>query len=416
MMPRQALMISYYFPPLGMGGVQRMSKLAKYLPQFGYDVSVLTVKPISYLAHDPTLLDELPAQVKIYRSGSIDPARIAHLLHLPLRSVAPSAPAMKRQGAFWPDSKTGWKRSALRLAEKIHSHHPVDIVLSSSPPITAHLIAGEFKRRHNIPWVADFRDLWESYAPEKLYAEQGTIEKSYKLLNDIAGNADAVTSVNDTIGRRISEEAIAIGGGYDPDDFSPLPAPAKNDRFVLCHLGTVGPLHPIEPFFEAVSLASAKDPEFARQSEFLIIGANDKRSILRAAAPFDLDKKIIFTGYLPHREALKRATQSSILLLSIPADYPDLLTGKIFDCLALGIPILASAPPEGEAARLIFLRRGGICASPGNINDLADALAGIYAQWQRGNRAKKADLTGLSRRDSAAQFAEIFDRVIRDHK
>ena len=411
-MAEHALIIAYYFPPLGMGGVQRMAKLAKYLPQFGYDVSVLTVKPISYPAHDPTLLDELPVQVKIYRSGSTDPARIAHLLRLPFRSLSQSASAMKRQGALWPDSKTGWQRPALRLAEKIHSQRPVDVVLSSSPPITAHLIAKKFKRKHDIPWVADFRDLWESYAPEKLYADQSTVEKSYNLLHEIADAADAVISVNETIGKRITEKAVSIAGGYDPDDFAMLPSTSESDKFLLCHLGTVGPLHPIEPFFEAAAIAAAKEPAFGRHLHFLMIGANDKKSIRQAAAPFEFDEKMEFTGYLPHREALKRAAESSALLLSIPADYPDLLTGKIFDCLALGIPLLASVPLAGEAARLINSRHGGYCAAPGATVHLADAMLALFAQWQSRQIRDKADLIGLTRQDSVRQFAEIFDKVL----
>jgi len=125
-------MIAYYFPPLGMGGVQRMAKLAKYLPHYGYNVHVLTVRPIRYPAHDDTLLNELPEQVTIHRSGSSDPARISKFIPVPIRAGSRvKALAKEKSGRFWPDSKIGWKRPAFRLARKIAANLNPDIILSS---------------------------------------------------------------------------------------------------------------------------------------------------------------------------------------------------------------------------------------------------------------------------------------------
>ena len=119
MSAKHALIIAYYFPPLGMGGVQRMAKLAKYLPSFGYDISVLTVKPIAYPAYDQSLLDELPAQVTIYRSGSTDPARIAKLL-----GIGPKGATVAKSKS-WDSTARSMTSNALESTSSLHPGMPI---------------------------------------------------------------------------------------------------------------------------------------------------------------------------------------------------------------------------------------------------------------------------------------------------
>lgn len=414
-MNRTALMIAYYFPPIGMGGVQRVAKLAKYLPQFGYDVKVLTVRPIRYPAYDPTLLEELPEQVTIYRSGSSDPTRISRFLPFPARAGSRvKALAREKSGWFWPDSKTGWKRPALRLARKIIAQSRPAVIFSSSPPITAHLVAMELKSNLNIPWVADFRDPWESRSAEKLYRTPELVERSNLLIREITGIADAVTAVNDSIARDLLRSAVTIMGGYDPDDFDSSGGNSETNSFTLSYMGTVGPLAPLEPFFEAVNIAAGIDSEFRERVRFRIIGANDEEQLKRMARKFGLQARLEMVGYLPHREALRKAASASISLLSVPPDFPEISTGKIFDYLALPAPILAVAPPDGEADRIIKLSRGGVCLESGQMRALAEAMLQLFRNHQSGIPWEKGDIFRFSRPEVARRFAAIFDRVASD--
>jgi len=412
-MNKSVLLIAYYFPPLGMGGVQRMAKLAKYLPRFGYNVRVLTVKPIRYPAYDPSLLDELPAQVEIFRSGSRDPARISRFLPLPIRVNASAKTFAKQKGSlFWPDAKAGWFRPAVRAAVKIMTKDNVDVILSSSPPITAHLVAMEIKKRFHLPWVADFRDFWESRPPEDVYRDQERVGKSYRLLDDIAGAADAVTRVNDAIMRARTDNAITIMGGYDPDDFENSPRPERNEYFTLCFLGNAGSLTPIEPFFAAARRVLESDSTFDRQVRFVIVGANDADEIARTAARYGLTGRIEQTGYLPHRQALRKASESAVLLISLDRRYRGILPGRVFDCLALPAPILAAVPIDGEAARLIGGHNGGICVDPDDIDGLAGGMIRLYQLYRNGTAWEKRGLSGFTRIEAARQFAVIFDELI----
>ncbi len=413
-MNKTALIIAYYFPPLGMGGVQRMAKLAKYLPKYGYDVSVLTVKPIRYAAYDASLLDELPAGVSIHRSGSGDPARIGRFLPLPARAES-RIPVSTRDALkkFWPDSKIGWKRAALRTARKIIGKRKIDVVLSSSPPITAHLIAMELCREFKLPWVADFRDIWESRPPEDIYTDKERIDRAYALLGSIADHSDAITRVNDSIGANVFGSATTIMSGYDPDDFK-FPEAKRADRngFSLCYMGSSGPLAPIEPFFQAARIAAEREPAFGDQVRFRIIGIHDERSLKQAAGRHGWEKRIDFPGYLPHGEALRLASTASAYLLSVPNEHPHITTGKIFDYLALPAPILAAVPTGGEAKRLIREYHGGLCSPPGDMQMLAENVLSVFRNAQRGESWHKEDISKLSRLETARHFAAVFDRVI----
>lgn len=411
-MNKTALMIAYYFPPLGMGGVQRMAKLAKYLPQFGYDVIVLTVKPIRYPANDVSLLDELPAEVSIFRSGSSDPARIARILPLPLKAGSRlKAVAKEKSGRFWPDSKVGWKRPALRMARKIIADKNVEVIISSSPPITAHLVAMDLKKNSGIPWVADFRDPWESLSPDELYKNQSLVQKSHLLLRDIIESADTITAINDSISRNLGPSAVTIMGGYDPDDFGSLKPAEKTGDFLLCYMGTVGSLHPIVAFLEAAEIAARVDVEFSQHVRIRVIGANNREELKAQAAAYGLDDRLEVVDYLPHREALKEAGSAAVSLISIPDGYPGILTGKIFDYLALPAPILASVPQGGEIERIVKSCRGGICVKPKKTQELAEAMLQLFRHHQSGATWKRGDIAPYTRQEVARSFAGVFDRI-----
>jgi glycosyltransferase involved in cell wall biosynthesis len=404
------LVIVYYFPPLGMGGVQRIAKLVKYLPQCGYDVLVLTVKPIRYPAYDDTLLKELPGEVRIFRSGSYDPARVAHLFHLPIGS-GPVASMARKRGLFWPDPKIGWKGPALRLARKIMNRHHVDVILSSSPPITGHLIGRELKKRYGLPWVADFRDIWEMRPPEKRYTDPRIIQKSNLLLQEIGETADVVTAVNESVGKRISPQARAIMGGYDPVDFAGLAEISPEKTFTLTHMGTISDLASVEPFFKAAQIVAGRNGSFAELVRFTFIGEVDIPRIERQAQTYGLADRIHLTEYLPHMAALQEASKAGALLISVADGYPETLPGKIFDCLALPAPLLAAVPSGGEPDQLIALCRGGLSADSTQPAILADRMESLFKEHMDGNRWVKHDLTGYSRPGMAAQFAKLFDEV-----
>ncbi|MEZ5360278.1 MAG: hypothetical protein R3F48_15790 [Candidatus Zixiibacteriota bacterium] len=408
-MKRRVLIVAYYFPPLGLGGVQRMHKLAKYLPQCGYDVHVLTVKPVAYPAYDESLLDELPPEVVIHRSGSTDPTRLARLLHLPMSSSPTLKKIAKNKAGLWPDSKIGWRNKAIRKGKAIIDEYDIHVILSSSPPITGHLIAAELSRVSKVPWIADFRDIWESYPPEAIYDDENTIKKSYKLLNEIAHQASAITAVNEMIAKKISPSGVVIPGGFDEDDFTGIVSKPESDTFTFCYLGSVGTLHPIEPILAGFESARNEHTGFRDKARIRIIGRNNPGYIDTLLMQYDFSDRVDIVDYLPHREAVQKASECSAFLLSAPSEYKDILTGKVFDYLALRKPILATVPPDGEAAALIQRHDAGVAVSPDDTSAIADEMISIFEKKQP---FSFRNLHEVTRQYTAERFARLFDTVL----
>ncbi|MEW5924062.1 MAG: hypothetical protein AB1746_08750, partial [Candidatus Zixiibacteriota bacterium] len=127
---RKILLLSYYFPPLGMGGVGRAYALFQQLPKYGYDVAVLTVKDISYHEYDYSRLN--PDDVsKIFRSDSYDPSRVLHLFGIKKSGLSGSGISTV-PFCYYPDSKRGWVGPAFRMAKKLLAFGDFDAIITTS--------------------------------------------------------------------------------------------------------------------------------------------------------------------------------------------------------------------------------------------------------------------------------------------
>jgi len=159
---RRVLLIAYYFPPLGLSGVQRVTKFAKFLPDFGWDVSVLTVKPRSYFAYDESLLTDLDRdEITVHRTASLDPTRFfgSRRIGMPPEGRRRLVSGIS-QTLFQPDNKIGWFPFAVREGKRLLHEHTHHVILASAPPYTAHLIGSKLSRETGLPLVLDYRDDW----------------------------------------------------------------------------------------------------------------------------------------------------------------------------------------------------------------------------------------------------------------
>jgi hypothetical protein len=171
---KKVLIITYYWPPAGGPGVQRILKFAKYLPDFGWQPLVLTVSKGEYPALDKSLYKEIPQEAEVFKTKSFEP----NLLYkkfvgldqdasIPISVLSEEKSSLKKSLAHWirinffiPDAKIGWQPFAITEGKRIIENHQPDIIFSSSPPPTVHLIARRLKKYARLKWVADFRDPW----------------------------------------------------------------------------------------------------------------------------------------------------------------------------------------------------------------------------------------------------------------
>ncbi len=421
-MMKKVLILAYYFPPLGMGGVQRILKFVKYLPEFGWKPVVVTVKNIKYHSYDYSLLEEITKETKVYRTGSADPARILFLLEklFPFKKTPViGSSEIKTKFFHWfffPDTKSDWAWFAFARAWLLSFKEKFDVIFSTSPPVTSHLIAWGLKKILKKPWVADFRDVWlgttGEYYPTRLHKKLKSI-----LEKKIFTSADLLITVNPHIQSFYQKKypnspIICLPNGYDRADF-PESLPSENKEFRIVYSGTLSSFLNPEIFIEAFKILCQQNPEFKRLAKFYHIGKVLGARIEKLLKDPDLVNNFTLLGYKNHKESIKYLTSANLLLLlSTVGEGSDFMTtSKIYEYLATGIPIMALVPPAGAAADLIRKFEAGTVINSFDLEGAQKALANYFQKFLSKNLKPKIpqqEIRNYERRNLTLSLAQNF--------
>ncbi len=429
---KKVLIIAYYFPPMGMGGVQRVAKFVKYLPQFGWQPVVLTLKDVEYLSSDPSLMEEIPENVEVFRTGSLDPLRILFLIRKffkrKKKGKAKSYTEGKSKFLSWflfPDNKIGWLPWALAKGYFLCKREKINLIFSTSPPITSHLIGYLLSLLTGIKWVSDYRDLWSGgyqyeYPPTPIH-----IWLKNRIQKTLLKKADGVTAVNDILLQKLKEIENRIGkselilSGFDSEDFQLTPK-SRSDLFTVVYMGTFSPDHNPQPFLAALSGLLEENLIPKNKIKFNHIGLCAGIDMDKLLTKYDLENIVEQKGYLPHKQAVEFLSQADLFLLAItPRKQGEIiLTGKIFEYMAAQKPILAVVPPKGAAAQIIKEFNAGKVVSPDNIPEIKEALFYFYQKFDKKEKVaelKVEDLKFLERRYLTSKLAKLFELVLQKH-
>jgi glycosyltransferase involved in cell wall biosynthesis len=389
------LMIAYLFPPLGGSGALRPLKLAKYLPMFGWNPIILTVKNQDYYyANDPELLNELSPNTIIKRCFMLKSAWIYRILNpFRIRKID----KIIRKYVFHPDEKVGWIPFAYRSAVNIARKHNVSAVYSTSGPLSCHLIAFLLKRKVDIPWIAEFRDEWFE-DPGLNFPTPFHRNLHYKLEKKIVDNADKIITMAPVFGKLLSKHGdnlnkfYTITAGYDSEDFI-----EKNfqdseinnkKKFTTAFIGLFYNTFRPVTFLKAIGELIEEGKVSREDITVRFVGAN----VLNDIGIEDYYNICEFTGFIPRIKALKYLFQADVLLLLLSkARGKDVIPSKIFEYMASGKPILSLVPPDGDAASIIKKTNTGVVADFDNVEDIKIAYLEFYNQWKRNDISIKTD-------------------------
>jgi glycosyltransferase involved in cell wall biosynthesis len=412
----KVLLVTMYFPPAGGGGVQRPLKLATHLPELGVETHVLAPDDPRWLHRDDA---PIPPKAIVHRARYLGPSgrKLAEDLHgvTGLQRGLVHAQALGRR-LLVPDENVTWNLTADRAAIRLVKREGIDVVITTSPPASVHLVGAVAKRATGVRWVADLRDSLVAHPHRRaesrlVRAKEWTAERVARL---VARRADGIVAVSEAIG----EEARAldprgpvatIANGSDFDDFDGLDY-RPSDRFRITHTGSFFGKRDPRPFLTALA-ASGLDVEARFVGDF--------RSADRAwARDRGLEDRLRLLPYAPRGEALQLQRDSEALLLLIPdagGRGKGVLSGKVFEYLAAERPILALVPPEGAAAELIRETGAGVVVAPDDVDGIRTALAGLESDWREG-RLNGTPLSDewrrrLSRRTRTEEYAEFLREV-----
>ena len=407
---KKVLIISYYWPPSGGSGVQRWLKFVKYFREFGIEPIVLTIDPAfaTFPNHDYSLSKEIPKGIEIHTTQASSPFELYKKVR---KKDAPQAgfsgekktgvvdKAMRfiRGNFFIPDARIGWNKFALEKAKELIQLHKIDSIVTTSPPHSTQLIGLELKRMFNLHWLADLRDPWtEIYYNEELFRTSFAKKKDYKLEQLCLKNADKIVVVSEDIKRHfganrkeILEKIHVIPNGFDETDFTnnlgqknvtPNSNSGNNSQKIsennskpkiISYVGNLGEQYPVEGFLEAFAEIVKNDREWK-----LHFVGNCHNGVKILVEKLNLSKSVIFVPYVNHSEAIDFMIKAKILLLIIPEieNNKGILTGKLFEYLATGNPILNIGPKDGDAAAILKENADSITLNPTEKQEIVDFI------------------------------------------
>jgi len=430
---RQVLLITYHFPPAGGVSVQRMLKFARYLPCHDYAPTVLTVDPkfAAYGASDEALLEQIPEEATIVRTRSWDPlsvyARLRGLKKADVSGVSLAKDSGKswmggvdrwlRGNVFLPDARAGWVPFAIGAARRLMRRQQFAAIMTSGPPHSTHFVGRYLKARTGIPWIADFRDPWTDYFYNKHF-RQSRLAKivDARMERSILSRADVVVSVSDSVGAGLRSKARlrgyeTIANGYDPYDFPSVRNPVwRHDSFVIAHVGTYSKDKHSKELVRVIRSLEA-------DIKVRLVGSTHV-SVVEDWEKAKLGQSLETIPHVPHLEALTHMAEADLLLLLIEKGQCNkgIVTGKLFEYLATGRPVMAIGPPDGDMARILRETRNGEVF---DYDDVRGMRAFLNKHLQRLKEGKpwappdKQALAAYDRRALTRKLSYIIDDLAR---
>ncbi len=472
-MPSQrVLIVTYNFPPVGGAGVQRVTKFVKYLPQFGWDATVLTTENPSVPVYDESLLADIPPQTMVVKARTLEPGyalkRIVSASSSRIRSVsegslvtrsvsegerptmpAGDSPSLTRRGStaakrvlrgianllLQPDPQVLWNSQAIEAGLKVLGQRKHDAIFVTAPPFSSFLVGAELARRTGLPLVLDYRDEWSisnSYLENKrLGWLSRTWQQHQQCLCVRAASALVATTRHSAESlQRVASASESrplvthIYNGFDAADFhdgtTPLPDATfeavsdPTQPYKLAYIGTLWNLTSVEPVVRAVRQLAERSPDLASRLELHFVGRRTPAQDEWLDQLGSLPCRVVRQPYLNHDEALAlmRTADGLCLLLSDLPEAGRVVPAKMFEYLAVRRPIFAIVPP-GEVSSLLHDCPFAFVHSPSDVAGLAQRLGDEIERHSLGVSLPTGlwDSSPFERRRQTEQLAELLGRV-----
>lgn len=427
---KRVLMIIPFFPPMAGGGVYRPLSFVKYVGRYGWRTTVVAPRGDAFWIHDEGLAAQIPGDCDVIRTDTLSGqsllARTRRGSRAPQRRSSRAFGFVRRAASalLVPDTYRGWIPYAMKAARAAVADRRFDVVYSTSPPESSHLVAQRVHDETGIPWVADFRDPWMNLyllpPPTPLHAWLHR-----RLERSVCSHAHVVVTTRwqEALMRERYPQSpgiTRIRNGYDAAeadsvaDVSPPRSP-----FRITHAGMLTQKRTALPFLRGLRRFLDETPDAAGDVDVLFIGAREDANE-RAVGEMGLSGVVRFADTASHAEALQIEKSSHILLLikHVNPDYQGLVPGKLYEYIGMRRPILALVPP-GEAADIVLSNRRGEVASQETPSEVATAISRLYRHYRSGTLDEAYDLGArpeYTRERLAERMAALFEEVASQRK
>lgn len=422
---KKCLIISYYWPPCGGASVQRWTRFVKYLPLFGWKPTVITTLDGDYPFIDKSLEQTIPVDIQVIKTKTFTYSGIYRKVlgkdeALPYGNTSTNKKdSILKRLLFWlrlnfvvPDMRILWNPNAYKAAEKALMKGAYEVVITTGPPHSSHLIGKRLKEKYGIKWIADFRDPWTKI----FYLDNAVTNPIARMCNRYYERSVVETAdLNIVVSQFISEQLpastkVVITNGFNPADFEGQNY-QRTESFRVKYVGKVTQGQRIDLFFKSYS--QLIKTQSISDMEFSFIGTDNCKHI-RETYP---ECKIRETGFLSHRDALAETVHSEVLLLLIN-QYPGsegMLTTKLFEYIGSRTFIIGIGPTNGNAAKILAQYNAGVMVDYDQYQSIASVIQQQYEIWKTKHFEKNTTcLDPITTQYQAMTLASYLEQITKE--
>lgn len=446
----KVLFVTYSFPPTGGVSVHRVTKFVKYLPEYGWNCSVLTVSNPSVPLVDDSLLKDIPESTTIVTAKTLEPSYKLKQLFSGAKSKAPTLANQQASHSAkprlidrlkklarttinnWlvPDMQVLWNRNAVKAGLKLLQAEPHDAIVVTAPPFSSFLVGVELAKQTGLPLILDYRDEWDisnAYWENK-QQNSHALKQQAKLQNEILKVADHLVATTPSSTAAVADLAKAVGSkagatciynGYDADDFPPAPTTRKDygngtEKYRVSYVGTLWNLNSVEPLVQAVEALHAQSPALCEQLELVFAGRRTgaQDEILKRLEP--LNCHLVRLPFVSHDEAVEmmQTADGLVLLNSNLPNANRIVSGKCFEYIAAEKTIYIVSP-KGDMWELLADCPFAFPCPPDQPLEMTKHLALELERHRLGAQPLTGDWEPKQheRRNRAQQLAEVLNQV-----
>ncbi len=427
---KRVLVITYYWPPSGGGGVQRWLKFTKYLPQYGWEPVIYTPLDPQFENQDPSLLKDVNENVKVFKQSIKEPYQLLNRFHFKKkRSFKQGVVSEKSRGSlvekmiswvrgnfFIPDPRISWVKPSINYLERIIREENISVIATTGPPHSMHLIGLGLKKNHNIPWIVDFRDPWSDWDMLDLFYLTKKARKIHEKMEEkVIQGADKVIAVSnawsENLVLKFGKEVQVITNGYDLDDFRNFKREQVKE-FRLLHAGLLNSFRNCAMLWEVLEEILKENLQFRETFQLVLAGNVTDEITAQIGAYKWLAGRMINLGYIGHEQLMSEYSKSSALLLlqNVTRNSDGHIPAKFFEYLATRIPIIAIGNPQSDLAELLKAYNVLEICLPEDPACLKENLLHVFnAFTQSKSLEQPKDSTAFHRHQLTKKLAELLD-------
>ena len=423
---KKVLIITYYWPPSGGSGVQRWLKFSKYLRDFNIEPVIYTIDNPSYPIKDTSLESEIPLGLEVLKQPIFEPNSFLSIFgnNKKKESAGFLNPNPTLLGRFFqyvranyfiPDARKFWIKPSVKFLSNYLNNNEIDVVITTGPPHSIHIIGLALRDKFKIKWISDFRDPWtEIDYFQQLPLTKKANKKHHQLEQEVLEKSDMVIVVGETMKKKFlkhNHNIEVLTNGFDSYENSLTIELDSN--FSITHVGLMNADRNPTILWEVLYEISSENIDFKNNLRIKFIGKIDD-TVIQDIQVFNTNN-IVRIPYLDHDEVRKYQASSQVLLLSINhvPSAKGIITGKIFEYLQAKRPILGIGPEDGDAAAILKKTNAGNIVGFNNKVELKTAVLKLYKDFKEEKLfVKSINIEQFHRKNITRQLAQVIKKIV----